>query len=160
MGFCTPFFFLYISSMEKVTIQEKLIELGYEDIYAPKELDKAFIGLTENCLAVYDEDLIGTQVDDVVNDKIVIIKRNCEIPTEALLIGNAGEQADEYKKAIIGVSNNGRVVYDYDRLIEVFGSYNKWSSQEAIEWYEYNTLRSLPYYPNHPYVVTNIDYMM
>ena len=145
--------------VENKTVSERLQIAGFEGVYAPEVLDRGFIGLTQDNIAVYDESLIEN-INAVVNSNIVIVDTDCkEIDGEALLIGS-GEEALALKPAIIGVSDDSRYVYDYDKLIECFMSYNNWTDDEAIEWYEVNTLRSLPYYPNAPYVVTNIDYII
>lgn len=47
--------------------------------------------------------------------------------------------------AIIGTTTDGRVVYDYYLLADAFVKYDNMSYEDAIEWIEFNTLRSLPY---------------
>ena len=50
-----------------------------------------------------------------------------------------------YDNSIIGTTFDGRAIYDYDLMVEEFISDEECSSDEAIDWIEYNTLRSLPY---------------
>ena len=50
-----------------------------------------------------------------------------------------------YDDALIGVSYDGRVIYDYYKMVEWLMNEEGWSEIEAIEWVEYNTLRALPY---------------
>lgn len=51
-----------------------------------------------------------------------------------------------YDDALIGVDANNRAVYNFSKmikwLVEEEGFENE---EEAIEWIEYNTIRSLPY---------------
>ena len=52
---------------------------------------------------------------------------------------------ESYDDALIGVSEDGRAIYDFGLMIEwLMGKY-EWSDTEAIEWIECNTLRALPY---------------
>jgi hypothetical protein len=50
-----------------------------------------------------------------------------------------------YDSALLGVTTDGRAVYDYDRMVEWLMKKEKWSYDEAVEWIDYNTLRALPY---------------
>ena len=50
-----------------------------------------------------------------------------------------------YDDALIGVSENNRVIYDYDKMIEWLMKEEGWDYEESIEWIETNTIRSLPY---------------
>lgn len=51
----------------------------------------------------------------------------------------------DYEDAIIGVTHDGRIVYDYDKMIEYLMDKENWSDIDAIEWIEYNVIRSIPY---------------
>lgn len=50
-----------------------------------------------------------------------------------------------YDDALIGVSEDGRAVYDFDKMVEWLMEEEGWSDTEAIEWIEVNTLRAIPY---------------
>ncbi len=50
-----------------------------------------------------------------------------------------------YDDALIGVSECGRAIYDFDLMIEWLMNKYDWSEDESIELIEYNTIRSLPY---------------
>lgn len=50
-----------------------------------------------------------------------------------------------YDDALIGVSEDGRAVYDFDKMVEWLMKEESWSDMEAIEWIEANTLRAIPY---------------
>lgn len=52
---------------------------------------------------------------------------------------------ESYDDALIGVSEDGRAVYDFGLMIEWLVNKYDWSETEAIEWIEVNTLRALPY---------------
>ena len=50
-----------------------------------------------------------------------------------------------YDDALIGVSEDSRAIYDYDKMIEWLMNKEGWSYDEAADWVNYNTLRALPY---------------
>ena len=65
-----------------------------------------------------------------------------ELPEEAMVLG---DMFMSYDNSIIGFTTDGRVVYDYDKMIEELMQDEEWSYEDAVEWIEYNTVRSLPY---------------
>ena len=66
----------------------------------------------------------------------------------------------DYADAFIGMSDDGRAVYSYDKMVEWLMLKEDWSFEEAVEWIDYNTMRALPYYPDGPIVVYDVpEYM-
>ncbi len=53
---------------------------------------------------------------------------------------------ESYDDALIGVSEDGRAIYDFGLMIEWLMTKYGWSESESIEWIEYNTIRALPYF--------------
>ena len=51
----------------------------------------------------------------------------------------------DYDSAIIGITENNQVVYDYDKMIEYLIQEDDMSYEEAIDFISYNTIRFLPY---------------
>ena len=51
-----------------------------------------------------------------------------------------------YDDALIGVTEDNRAVYDYERMVEWLCREENFSEEEAIEWIDYNTVRALPYF--------------
>ena len=51
-----------------------------------------------------------------------------------------------YDDALIGVTEDNRAVYDYDKMVCWLMETEHFSEEEAIEWIDYNTLRALPYF--------------
>ena len=51
----------------------------------------------------------------------------------------------DYDLAIIGITENNQVVYDYDKMIEHLIHEDDMSYEEAIDFISYNTIRSLSY---------------
>ena len=50
-----------------------------------------------------------------------------------------------YDDALIGVTEDGRAVYDYDKMVEWLVENEDFSYDEAVDWVCYNTLRALPF---------------
>lgn len=50
-----------------------------------------------------------------------------------------------YDNSIIGISADGSLVYDYDKMVDELVEGEGWDVTEAMEWLDYNTLRAIPY---------------
>ena len=50
-----------------------------------------------------------------------------------------------YDDALIGVSDDNRAVYDYDKMVKWLMEEEEFTEEEAREWIDYNTIRALPY---------------
>jgi len=77
-----------------------------------------------------------------------ILEENGYDPSEIVVLKN-----ESYDSALIGVSNDGRAVYSFDRMVEWYMDKNDCSEDEAVEWIEFNTLRAIPYAGEHAPVV-------
>ena len=76
-----------------------------------------------------------------------------ELPEDAIVFDNMS-----YDGSIIGVTTDGRVVYDFEKMVEELAQDEGWSYEDAIEWIEYNTIRALPYAgPNGPIIMYPIQ---
>lgn len=62
------------------------------------------------------------------------------LPEEALVFDNAS-----YDNSIVGVTTDNRVVYDYEKMILEFMKDEECRYEDAVDWIEFNTIRSLPY---------------
>ena len=51
----------------------------------------------------------------------------------------------DYDSAIIGITENNQVVYDYEKMIEYLIQEDDMDYEEAVDFISYNTIRSLPY---------------
>lgn len=63
-----------------------------------------------------------------------------------------------YDSAIIGISEDERVIYDYDKMINYLVTEDDMTIEEASDFISYNTIRSLPYVENHPIIMYNLIY--
>lgn len=50
-----------------------------------------------------------------------------------------------YDTALIGVSEDGRAIYDYALMVEWLIKEEGFSEEDAVEWIDYNTIRALGY---------------
>lgn len=54
-------------------------------------------------------------------------------------------ESPDYDEAIVGVTEDDRVVYAFDLMVEHLKNKCEINSDEAIEFINYNTIRALPY---------------
>ena len=69
---------------------------------------------------------------------------------EAILFDNPS-----FDNSIIGISSDGRVVYDYMKMVTEFANENNVSLDEAEEFIDYNTIRALPYTGSYGPIIMN-----
>lgn len=62
-----------------------------------------------------------------------------------------------YDTAFVGLSEDDRAVYDYDLMVEYLVEKDGMEPDEAMEFIDYNTIRALPYYENHPIVFRRLE---
>lgn len=62
----------------------------------------------------------------------------------------------DYASAFIGISEDNRAVYDYDKMVKYLVDKDGMTDIEAIEFIEFNTIRALPYYENAPIIIHNL----
>lgn len=51
-----------------------------------------------------------------------------------------------YDDALIGVSEDNRAIYDYNKMVEWLMETEGFTEEEAADWISYNTIRALPYF--------------
>lgn len=51
----------------------------------------------------------------------------------------------DFDEAIVGVTDDGRVIYNYDAMVRSLMDRDGISMEEAIDFIEYNTIRALEY---------------
>lgn len=56
--------------------------------------------------------------------------------------------APDYDDAIIGITDQGNVVYDYAAMVKSLVERDHMTWMEAAEFIDYNTVRALPYAPD------------
>ena len=63
-----------------------------------------------------------------------------KLPPDAVVFDNHA-----YDNSIIGTTFDGRAIYSFDKMVEELATDEGWTEIDAIEWINYNTIRSLPY---------------
>ena len=58
-----------------------------------------------------------------------------------------------FEGAIIGVTTDDRYVYSYEQMIHWLMKEEDWSEEDAIDWIDYNTIRSLGYIEDAPVIM-------
>lgn len=72
------------------------------------------------------------------------IKRDllCELGLEESVVF----ESPDYENAIIGWDeNSGRIIYDYEKMVECLMNEDGMEYDEAAEFIDYNTVRACPY---------------
>ena len=77
-----------------------------------------------------------------------ILEENGYDPSEIVVLKD-----ESYDSALIGVSNDGRAVYSFDKMVEWYTEKNNCTEEDAVEWIEFNTLRAIPYAGEHAPIV-------
>ena len=63
-----------------------------------------------------------------------------------------------YDDALIGVTEDNRAVYDFDKMVEWLVANSEMNEEEAVEWIEYNTIRAIQYAGSEaPIIMYRID---
>lgn len=74
-------------------------------------------------------------------------------------IENAGYESvlvfsdNEYDTAFLGVTEDERAVYDYDLMVKWLMENDGMTDMDAMEYIDYNVIRSLPYYEKSPIIL-------
>ena len=59
----------------------------------------------------------------------------------------------DYDDAIIGISHDDRVIYDYDKMIAHLMEYEKMTDEEAADFISYDTMKIIPYTGEYAHIV-------
>ncbi len=63
-----------------------------------------------------------------------------ELPDEAIVFDNYA-----YDNSIIGVTFDGRAIYSFEDMVAELMEETGWDELSAMDWVDYNTVRSLQY---------------
>ena len=66
-------------------------------------------------------------------------------------------ESPSYETAFVGISQDDRAVYDYDKMVEYLIETDGMTDEEAIEFIDYNTIRAIPYYEGAPIVFRSLE---
>lgn len=84
------------------------------------------------------------------------------MPVTQWLIENGYEDVvifenPSYEAAFIGVTHDNRAVYAYEKMVQNLMEEDGMSEEDAIEFIDYNTIRSLGYQPMAPIIVYCVE---
>ena len=77
-----------------------------------------------------------------------------KLPDDAIVFDNHA-----YDNSIIGVTLDDRVIYAFELMVAELMEDEGWEELDAIEWIEYNTIRSLPYVGKNAPLIVYLDSM-
>lgn len=103
-----------------------------------RELERIMDGLTEEELC---DIMCGGPEPEPDEDTINVREILCDHGYEDSVVLDS----PSFDSAIIGVTDEGRVVYDFWKMVAQMEKDDGISAEEAIEFIEYNTIRALPY---------------
>jgi hypothetical protein len=63
-----------------------------------------------------------------------------------------------YDGAIIGETFDGRAIYDIEKMVDELATDDNISIEEAMDFVDYNAIRSLPYAGDKAPVVVHVEY--
>lgn len=61
-----------------------------------------------------------------------------------------------YDDALIGVSDDNRAIYDFEKMVEWLYHNEGMELDEAVEFIEFNTLRAIPYTDGAPIIMYSV----
>jgi len=62
-----------------------------------------------------------------------------------------------YETAFLGISGDGRAIYDMDKMVEYLVETDGMTEDEAIEFIDYNSIRACDYIANSPIVLYKVE---
>lgn len=64
----------------------------------------------------------------------------------------------DFADAFVGMTNENRAVYDYDKMVRWLINEAEISDIDAVDWIDYNVLRALPYMGDKaPIILYNLE---
>lgn len=64
----------------------------------------------------------------------------------------------DYVDAVVGTSSDGRVIYDYEKMLDYLVEHEGMRYEEAADFLSYDTMRALPYMGEKaPIILEKID---
>lgn len=136
--------------------RELLNNEGFEDTFIFDD-DIEILGLSHDDRAIYNSNDVHNKDVDFSGKKEPIFITKCDVSS---IDGPIVLEPDYLDDAIIGITDDARVVYDYDKLKSAYMDAEGWDEEAADDWISYNTIRSLSYVPNSPIIMFNISYMI
>lgn len=96
-----------------------------------------------------NKNFYSTPVFNSLEELREAIAENCDGPCTIF-------ETPDFVEAVIGISDDNRVIYDYELMVHSLMKNDDMTEEEAIEFIDYNTMRTLPYMENHPIIKHDI----
>ena len=139
-----------------MTLKERLEGNGYEEVSGvdnPKYEDR-FLGVSHDDRAVFLSGDEEGNPDAIYVNSLGGYDNLLEKGYEGIIVFDS----PSFKSAFIGVTNDRRAAYDFDKMVKSLATEDNISEEEAIEFIEYNTIRAIPYAGSHaPIVIYTLD---
>jgi hypothetical protein len=103
-------------------------------------IDKKFMDDSENLSDdCFEEKLTNEIMQNTQTDYEYILDQVAEINPDAIVL----EPRSTFNRAIIGSDPDGRLVYSANKIIRAFTDEDDMTEEEAVEYFEFNTLGTI-----------------
>lgn len=92
--------------------------------------------LSDDC---FEEKLTNEIMQNTQTDYEYILDQVAEINPDSIVL----EPRSTFNRAIIGSDPDGRLVYSANKIIRAFGDEDDMTEEEAVEYFEFNTLGTI-----------------
>ena len=132
--------------------------LSQERLALEADIDRRYMSDVENGKRNISLDImeriasrLGIEVSELIGHAERVSKTPLSIETlkEWLCAGDHEDtivlESPDYLSAIIGITEDGRLIYSYPKMVEYLMLADGMEHEEAMEFIDYNTIRALPY---------------
>ena len=136
----------------------KLQGLSQERLALEADIDRRYMSDVENGKRNISLDIIERIASRLGIDVSELLRYAENVGKDALTIDSLKEwlcendhedtvvlESPDYLSAIVGISEEGRLIYSYDKMVEHLMKVENMDVEEAMEFIDYNTIRALPY---------------
>lgn len=136
----------------------KLQGLSQERLALEADIDRRYMSDVENGKRNISLDIIERIASRLGIEVSELLRYAENVGKDALTIDSLKEwlcendhedtvvlESPDYLSAIVGISEEGRLIYSYDRMVEHLMTAENMDAEEAMEFIDYNTIRALPY---------------
>lgn len=132
--------------------------LSQERLALEADIDRRYMSDVENGKRNISLDIIERIASRLGIDVSELLRYAENVGKDALTIDSLKEwlcendhedtvilESPDYLSAIVGISEEGRLIYSYDKMVEHLMTAENMDAEEAMEFIDYNTIRALPY---------------
>ena len=136
----------------------KLQGLSQERLALEADIDRRYMSDVENGKRNISLDIIERIASRLGIEVSELLRYAENVGKDALTIDSLKEwlcetdhedtvvlESPDYLSAIVGISEEGRLVYSYNKMVEHLMTAENMDAEEAMEFIDYNTIRALPY---------------